>query len=61
MHPWDQAKFGDRREAITAYRKILAEAKKAKAEQQITAVALPEGETTATDQIMAMAVPMDAV
>ena len=40
MHPWDQAKFGDRREAITAYRKTLADAKKAKAEKQITAMAL---------------------
>ena len=71
MHPWDQAKFGDRREAITAYRKTLAEAKKAKAEKQITAMALPtedmetkeltsHGEEATIDQIMAVAVPVEA-
>ena len=72
MHPWDKAKFGDRKEAIAAYRKILAEAKKAKAEKQITAAAVPdpqpEDNTTAagdndewqpTDMIMAGTVEME--
>ena len=42
MHPWDKAKFGDRQEAIATYRKKMAEAKKAKAERQIIAVAVTE-------------------